>query len=85
MNVMFQHNTLEFLVALLQLVAIVVMLEDRDLSAKVRQAFPNGLPAFPVLRNRTDNTATETWISDARTTSPLVRALVDLYGQLLKR
>ena len=48
-------------------------------------SFTDGLPTFPLLRNRTDNTATLSWVNDIRTTSPLARALVDMYGQLMKR
>ncbi|CAJ1941935.1 unnamed protein product, partial [Cylindrotheca closterium] len=65
--------------------SLVVTIESSALSAPIHELFPHGIPAFPVLRCCTDNTATVSWINDTRTTSPLAQALVALYGQLLKR
>ncbi|CAJ1940475.1 unnamed protein product [Cylindrotheca closterium] len=78
-------NVLECLVSFLQAVALVVTIESSALSAPIRDLFPNGIPAFPVLRCHTDTTATVSWVHDTWTTSPLAQALVALYGQLLKR
>ncbi|CAJ1950378.1 unnamed protein product [Cylindrotheca closterium] len=78
-------NVLECLVSFLQAVALVVTMESSALSDPIHDLFPHGIPAFPVLRCRTDNTATVSWINDTRTTSTLAQALVALYGQLLKR
>ena len=79
-------NSLEFLVAFLQEVATVVRLEGTSYTHPgVFQAFPNGFPSFPVLRNRTDNTATKSWMSNIGTNSPFARHLVCLHGQLQKR
>ena len=78
-------NTLEFLVAFMQAIVVVVMLESGVLPSRLRDLFPHGLPIFPILRNGTDNTSTLKWINNCRTNSPLARALVSLYGQLLRR
>ena len=78
-------NCLEFVVALLQFAAAIVRCEQTDHPAALVAAFPNGFPAFPVFRNRTDNTSTESWYNNNKTKSALARDLVLLYGQLLKR
>jgi hypothetical protein len=78
-------NCLEFIVALLQVVAAVVRLEADDVPFTLAATYPNGFPAFPVLKSLTDNTATEKWASSLTTTSPRAWALVYLLGQLLQR
>ncbi|CAJ1950380.1 unnamed protein product [Cylindrotheca closterium] len=62
-------NVLECLVSFLQAVALVVTMESSALSDPIHDLFPHGIPAFPVLRCRTDNTATVSWINDTRTTN----------------
>ena len=78
-------NCLEFVVALLQFAAAVVRCDSSSLPITISNVFPDGLPAFPVLQNRTDNTSTEAWYNSNRTKSVLARDLVFLYGQLLRR
>ena len=78
-------NTLEFLVAFLQVVAFVVILESPDMPEHLRERFPQGFPCYPHLCNHIDNTATQSWTNGIRTTSPHAQALVSLYGQLMQR
>ena len=64
---------------------VCVFLESPDMPEHLRERFPQGFPCFPLLCNRTDNTATQSWTNGIRTTSPHAQALVSLYGQLMHR
>jgi hypothetical protein len=59
-KIMSTSNSLEFIVVILQLAAVVVRLES--LSIEQRAAlFPSGIPAQPILLSLTNNTATGKW------------------------
>ena len=88
---MFVHiNALEFTVVILQVAAAITFFEvygnmdSCQLPAFLLAQFPDGLPAFPVLEPGTDNKASKSWTNNARTTSDMARALVHIFGQLLR-
>jgi hypothetical protein len=83
-NPNFVHiNALEFLIVILQLVAVKVRLNTLP-QHLAELVFPNGVPYIPVWHGLTDNTVSKSWESKATAKSPQGQALVGIYSQLLK-
>jgi hypothetical protein len=76
-------NSLEFIVLLLQLAAVIVRLRTLT-PAQRRQFFPNGVPAFPVWMGNADNTVSLSWESRATAKSPQGQGLLFVYSELLR-
>jgi hypothetical protein len=76
-------NSLEFIVVLLQLAAVIVRLGT--LSADQRAAFfPTGVPTQPVLLVLTDNTAAEAWANKVTSKSLQGQQLIGALATLLR-
>lgn len=76
-------NSLEFLVVILQLVAIRVRL-DTLLLEDIPVYFPEGLPNIPVWLGETDNTVSKSWENRATARTPQGQGLVSVYAELLR-
>ena len=76
-------NSLEFIVLLLQLAAVIVRLRTLT-PAQRRQFFPSGVPAFPVWMGNADNTVSLSWESRATAKSPQGQGLLFVYSELLR-
>jgi hypothetical protein len=76
-------NSLEFVIVVLQLAAVVTRL--RTLSPIQKQAFfPSGLPAHPILLVRSDNTASVAWANKVTSKSLQGQALIAIYAEILR-
>ena len=79
-------NSLEFIVVILQLAAIVTRLEWLDLHPECTLAyFAGGLPAIPVWLGETDNTVSCSWETRATARTSQGQGLVSVYAELLRR
>jgi hypothetical protein len=76
-------NSLEFIVVILQLAAVIVRLET--LTQTQRAAlFPSGIPAQPILLSLTDNTAAVKWSNRVTTKSLQGQQLIGIVAELLR-
>jgi hypothetical protein len=76
-------NMLEFIVVILLVAAIIVAFDA--LTPDERLAwFPAGLPAFPVILERCDNTTAVSWSRKVTTSSPQGQKLLGIYSELLR-
>jgi hypothetical protein len=76
-------NSLEFIVVILQVAAVVVRLDS--LSTEQRTAlFPSGIPAQPILLCLTDNTAAEKWSNKVTSKSLQGQQLIGILAELLR-
>jgi hypothetical protein len=76
-------NNLEFVAAMLQLAAAVVRF-GTPCPSQLASAFPNGYPSIPILKIRSDNTATECWTNRTSTASRAAQTLIRVYAELLR-
>jgi hypothetical protein len=76
-------NCLEFLVVIIQLVAVIVRMETLT-PALAAQLFPEGVPLHPVALIRTDNTVAKKWANRVSSSSVAGQNLLGIYAALLK-
>jgi hypothetical protein len=75
-------NSLEFIVMILQLAAVIVRLEA---PLHEQQAlFPSGVPAQPILLSLTDNTAAKKWSNKVTSKSLQGQQLIGIVAELLR-
>lgn len=75
-------NDMEFVILLLQFVAVKVALETK--SAKWwHQRFPAGTPPAPILRTKTDNKSALAWATKVSTKSKRGQALIQLFAEIV--
>ena len=79
-------NSLEFIVVILQLAAIVARLEQfRSDPSKGLHFFPNGPPDIPVWLGEADNTVSCSWETRATAKTAQGKGLFSVYAELLRR
>jgi hypothetical protein len=77
-------NSLEFVVLIVQLAAIITFFEDTP-DAAFPAFFPLGRPHFPAWLGWTDNMTSKSWESRATTKSHQGQGLIEIYAALLER
>jgi hypothetical protein len=75
-------NSLEFIVVILQLAAVIARLEAP--LHEQQPLFPAGVPAQPILLSLTDNTAAEMWSNKVTSRSPQGQQLIGIIAELLR-
>ncbi|CAB9527062.1 hypothetical protein SEMRO_1935_G306360.1 [Seminavis robusta] len=76
-------NSLEFIVVVLQLAAIVTRLRTLPRNSSCPY-FPKGVPAIPVWFGETDNTVSKSWENRATARTSQGQGLVSVYAELLR-
>jgi hypothetical protein len=76
-------NCLEFLVVIIQLVAVIIRMEILT-PALATTMFPEGVPLHPVVLIWTDNTAAKAWANRVSSSSVAGQNLLGIYAALLK-
>jgi hypothetical protein len=76
-------NSLEFIVVVLQLIAVATRLASLSDSDRLL-AFPDGLPTMPVLLSHTDNTSAKSWANRVTSKSSQGQRLIGLYAEILR-
>ena len=77
-------NSLEFIIAVIQLAAAIVRFETWSDASEYAKQFPRGRPSQPILLCRTDNTATKSWMQKVTSTSPQGQQLLGVLAELLR-
>ena len=77
-------NSLEFIVHIIMLAALITIFEDPSDQA-LAEAFPTGVPHFPVWLGYTDNMVAKSWENRATSSSPQGQSLLSVYSALLER
>ena len=78
-------NVMEFIVVILQLAAVITLVEEEDLYKPLHTAFPSGIPALAKLLIRTDNSPSQNWAHKVSAKSERGQQLVHVYAALLHR
>jgi hypothetical protein len=78
-------NVMEFIIVILQLAAVVTILEENQLQPSLATKFPRGIPALAKLLIRTDNSPSQNWAHKVSSRSEKGQQLVHLYAALLER
>jgi hypothetical protein len=76
-------NSLEFIVVIVQLAAVIVRLETLS-RAQAAALFPSGIPAQPILLSFTDNTAAIKWSNKVTSKSLQGQQLIGIVAELLR-
>ena len=77
-------NSLEFIVVILQLIAVILRLQNLTPAERSR-LLPNGqVPYAPVLLSRTDNTSSESWANRVTAKSLHGQRLLGVFAELLR-
>ena len=78
-------NLMEFVVVILQLSAVIVLLEEPTLYPPLVKTFPQGIPSLAKLLIRTDNSPSQNWAHKVSAKSERGQQLVRIYAALLDR
>lgn len=76
-------NSLEFVIALIQLAAAIVYFGSLT-DAQCKQSFPNGRPKQPILLCFTDNTTAKSWANKLASATPRGQRLIGILAELLR-
>lgn len=77
-------NTLEFLVWILELAAVITWFRSVDVSVQ-QSIFPDGLPQYPIFQGNSDNRATLGFTSKCSSPSVKAQSLIQVYAELLRQ
>ena len=78
-------NVMEFTVVILQLAAVITIMEEPKLQPSIAEKFPNGIPTLAKLLIRTDNSPSQNWAHKVSSKSEKGQQMVHLYAALLQR
>ena len=78
-------NLLEFTVVIIQLAAVISIMEEQALVPSVAAKFPNGIPKLAKLLIRTDNSPSQNWAHKVSARSEQGQQLVHIYAAMLER
>jgi len=76
---------MEFTVVILQLAAVITIMEEHELQPSIAAKFPTGIPKLAKLLIRTDNSPSQNWAHKVSSRSEKGQQLVHLYAALLER
>ena len=78
-------NIMEFVVVILQLAAVITLLEEQQFYKPLSNLFPNGIPALAKLLIRTDNSPSQNWAHKVSSKSERGQQMVHVYAALMHR
>ena len=78
-------NVMEFTVVILQLAAVITILEEAEPQPSIAKKFPGGIPSLAKLLIRTDNSPSQNWAHKVSSRSEQGQQMVHLYAALLER
>ena len=78
-------NVMEFTIVILQLAAVITIMEEPNLQPTVAKNFPTGIPSLAKLLIRTDNSPSQNWAHKVSSRSEKGQHMVHLYAALLER
>ncbi len=78
-------NVVEFTVVILQLAAVITILEEAEPQPSIAKKFPSGIPSLAKLLIRTDNSPSQNWAHKVSSRPEQGQQMVHLYAALLER
>jgi hypothetical protein len=78
-------NVMEFVVVIIQLAAVITLVEEEQLYQPLQITFPDGIPALAKLLIRTDNSPSQNWAHKVSSKSERGQQMVHVYAALLNR
>ena len=77
-------NVMEFIVVIIQLAAVVTLVEEPKLYPPLQHRFPTGIPLMASLLIRTDNSPSRNWAHKVSAKSEKGQLFVSIYADLLE-
>jgi hypothetical protein len=78
-------NVMEFIVVILQLAAVITIMEEPNLYQPLQIKYPNGIQPLAQLLIRTDNSPSQNWAHKVSAKSERGQLFVSIYADLLER